>query len=363
MRPSAEEQLAGVPRARNKIVSSAKKFLYWPRLNNLFPSTEPLEATACSHPASRQTFLFVAHDYITGDRFEIVRCGACDLTVTTPIPQDWSKYYPAAYYGGSGGNRFPKPVELLQDALYSSRAKKIEQLNGGRKGRVLDIGCGRGLLLKQFKNLGWEVQGTELDDKSAAYPRDVLGLPVKTGELLEMNFPDQHFDAVIMWHVLEHVPAVPVLMAEISRILKPGGIYLVGVPNFGSVEARFAKEGWFHLDVPRHINHFTKNILLKNLSDAGFVAKDFSYFAPEYDSFSFVQSTLNWFGLRHNLLYNFLRGQKAKVLGEKNSSPIQLILTLILAAPLGVLSLFFTTLAGLMKQGATITIFAEKKSR
>jgi 2-polyprenyl-3-methyl-5-hydroxy-6-metoxy-1,4-benzoquinol methylase len=317
---------------------------------------------ACSHPADQQTFLFVAHDYITGDRFEIVRCEACGLTVTTPQPKEWSKYYPVAYYGGTGGNRFPKPVELLQDALYSSRARKVEENNGGRKGRVLDIGCGRGLLLKQFKQRGWEVQGTELDDKSAAYPRDVLGLPVKTGELLEMNFPDEHFDAVVMWHVLEHVPTVSTLMAEVSRILKPGGIFLVGVPNFGSIEARFAKAGWFHLDVPRHLNHFTKTILLKNLCSAGFVAKDFSYFAPEYDSFSFVQSVLNRLGLRHNLLYNFLRGRKAKVLSETNASPFQLLLTLLLAAPLGILSLFFTTFAGLIHQGATITIVARKES-
>ena len=248
----------------------------------------------------------------------------------------------------------------MQDALYSSRAKKVEQLNGGRRGRVLDIGCGRGLLLQQFKQLGWEVQGTELDDKSAAFPREVLGLPIQTGELAEMNFPDEHFDAVIMWHVLEHVPTVPTLMAEVSRILKPGGILLVGVPNFGSIEARFCQAGWFHLDVPRHLNHFTKAVLREKLSVAGFKPENFSWFAPEYDSFSFVQSILNRIGLRHNLLYNFLRGRTAKVLGERTTPPIQLILTLILAAPLGVLSLFFTTVVGLIGQGATITVFARK---
>ena len=279
-----------------------------------------------------------------------------------PQPQDWSRYYPIAYYGGQGSNRFPKPVEMLQDALYSSRVRKIEQINGGRAGSVLDVGCGRGLLLKQFQRRGWEVHGTELDDKSAEFPREVLKLPIKTGELIDINFPSNHFDAVVMWHVLEHVPAVSTVLAEVSRILKPNGIFLVGVPNFGSIEAQFTREKWFHLDVPRHLNHFTRENLLNELSRAGFEAKGFSWFAPEYDSFSFVQSLLNKIGLRHNLLYNFLRGRKAKVLSEKNSLPFQTILTLILAAPLGILSLFFTTLVALMQQGATVTIFARKES-
>ena len=307
--------------------------------------------------------LFIARDYITGDRFEIARCNACGLTITQPFPKDWSRYYPAAYYGASGGNRFPKPVEILQDALYSSRVKKIERLTSGRKGRVLDIGCGRGLLLQQFKQSGWEVQGTELDDKSAAYPRDVLGLPVKTGELLDMDFPDAHFDAVVMWHVLEHVPSVATVLGEVARILKPGGIFLVGVPNFGSVEARVTKAGWFHLDVPRHLNHFTKAVLLKQLSAAGFAPKEFSFFAPEYDFFSFVQSALNFLGLRHNLLYNFLRGRHAKVLSDEKSPQFQLFLTLILAAPLGFLSLVGTTLVNLMQRGATMAVVAKKESK
>jgi SAM-dependent methyltransferase len=305
--------------------------------------------------------LFSASDYITGDRFEIIRCRICDLVVTTPGPRDWSRYYPAAYYGAQTGKRFPAAVEYLQDALYASRAKKVEQLNAGQKGRVLDVGCGRGLLLKQFKQRGWEVQGTELDEKSAAYPRDVLGLPVRTGDLIEMNFPDAHFDAVVMWHVLEHVPAVPTLLAEISRILKPGGVFLVGVPNFGSFEARFAKAGWFHLDVPRHLNHFTKTVLLKELRAAGFAPREFSFFAPEYDSFSFVQSMLNRLGLRHNLLYNFLRSPSAKIFGPEKVSPGALLPSLLLAAPLGALSLGATTLAAMLRNGATVTVFAQKQ--
>src|SRR5690606_10311227 len=118
--PLADEPPVGVPRARNRFVSPAKRFLYSPRLNTLSPiaaKAEPCRNLSCPHPASQQQVLFVARDYITGDRFEIVRCTACELIVTQPFPTDWGRFYPTAYYGAAGGNRFPKPVELLQDAL------------------------------------------------------------------------------------------------------------------------------------------------------------------------------------------------------------------------------------------------------
>ena len=71
-----------------------------------------------------------------------------------------------------------------------------------------------------------------------------------------------------------------------------GGILFAGVPNFGSWEARLARDKWFHLDVPRHLNHFTIPALLRMLSSADLEVKSCSYFAPEYDSFSFVQSRM-----------------------------------------------------------------------
>src|SRR5439155_7947567 len=101
---------------------------------------------------------------------------------------------------------------------------------------------------------------------------------------------------------------------EVNRVLRPGGIFLVGVPNFGSFEARTCEDKSFHLDVPRHLIQFTPGSLREALVGAGFTISETSFFAPEYDCFSFVQSALNNCGLRPNLLYNLLRGQGAKVL-------------------------------------------------
>jgi SAM-dependent methyltransferase len=184
---------------------------------------------------------------------------------------------------------------------------------------------------------------------------------VRVGLLAELNFPDNSFDVVVMWHVLEHVSDPRPTLAEVSRILRPGGMFLVAVPNFGSPEARLTKAGWFHLDSPRHLSHHTSASLSKILSEAGLSPVWVSSLAPEYDNFSFVQSLLNWLGLRPNLLYNWLRGQSAKVIGG-NRAYGSALATGLLAPVLGAISLPATLLLAVLGRGATLTITAVKKS-
>ena len=315
----------------------------------------------CAHGRSHLASLFTARDYITGDRFEIVHCAECGFDVTTPQPsiEQMAAYYPAGYYGAPSGRRFPAAVERLQEQLYKQRVNLVEKVAGGARGRVLDVGCGRGLLLEEFKSRGWEVHGTELSEKAAAYARDVLHLPIQIGSLETIGYPDGHFDAITLWHVLEHLPDPRVLLAEAHRILKPGGVLLVGVPNFGGWEARFCGDKWFHLDAPRHLTHFTKKMLKQVLKENNFKESRWSGFAPEYDYFSFVQSLLNRCGLHHNLLYNLLRRGRAKVI-EAGAPFWQLAATLVLSVPLGLLSLPFTFIAGLVGQGGTMTVAAVK---
>jgi 2-polyprenyl-3-methyl-5-hydroxy-6-metoxy-1,4-benzoquinol methylase len=313
----------------------------------------------CPHPAERLETLFPASDYVTGDPFEIRRCRDCGLALTwpPPPPSDMARYYPDAYYGRAGERRFVGPVEGLQQAVYGSRARKVEEAAGGRPGRVLDVGCGRGFLLDAFRRRGWAVEGTEMSDASSAHAREVLGIPVRLGPLESLALPAEAYDAVTLWHVLEHVTTPGAMLDEIHRILKPGGVLLVSVPNFGSPEARVAGPGWFHLDVPRHLVHFTPNTLDAALRGAGLEPVSSAGFAPEFDAFSFVQSTLNWIGLRQNSLYDLLRGRAAK-LGKGGRATA--IASVALAAPLGVLSVPATLIAGVAHAGSTLTVLARR---
>jgi SAM-dependent methyltransferase len=226
--------------------------------------------------------------------------------------------------------------------------------------KVLDIGCGRGHLLRAFQQGGCEVLGTEFSDDACRFAREVLKIPVKVGTLSELNFPDASFDVVVMWHVLEHVSDPRPTLAEVARILKPGGFFMVAVPDFGSPEAQLTKAGWFHLDVPRHLSHHARNSLTQQLSVAGLEPRWASSLAPEYDSFSFGQSLLNWLGVRPNFLYNLLRGHRAKVVGGDNNLG-SLVATILLAPLFFLVSLPATLLLAVLGRGATIIITAVKK--
>lgn len=326
------------------------------------PSVSPRRAGgrggACLHEPSHFAPSFRARDYVTGDDFQVGRCGVCHLDVTQPQPDAAAiaNYYPNAYYGQAGARRFPRAVEWAQGILYEGRARSIERVVG-RPGRVLDIGCGPGALLSVFRRRGWDVHGTELSEASAARARSA-NIPAHVGPLESWPWPDGHFDAVVMWHVLEHWADPAPVIRKVHGLLRTGGVFMVGVPNIASPEARLSRDKWFHLDVPRHLVHFTPRTLTEALTVGGFAVRERSFWAPEFDSFSFVQSALNRLGFRQNLLYNLLRGRGAKVLG--GGSSLQAVGAMLLAAPLGVLSVPATALLALSEHGSALTLKAIK---
>jgi 2-polyprenyl-3-methyl-5-hydroxy-6-metoxy-1,4-benzoquinol methylase len=319
----------------------------------------------CGHPADSLTTLFPGRDFITGHSFNVAHCDRCGFEVTTPQPtaDQMRGYYPNGYYGAVQDRRFPQIVETLQNALYTLRVREVEAVANSGPGRVLDVGCGRGVLLQEFRRRGWEVQGTELSESAASYARQTLKIPVEIGDLETISFPPNYFDAITLWHVLEHVADPRALLAEIRRILKPDGVLLVAVPNFGSLEARVSKDKWFHLDVPRHVTHFSAATLERALNESGFDIRHTSGFAPEYDFFSFIQSALNLCGLRHNLLYDIVRGKHAKVLSGEPAPWWQIAASLLLGIVLGILSVPATLLAGFTGQGGTISALAVKPAK
>jgi SAM-dependent methyltransferase len=122
----------------------------------------------------------------------------------------------------------------------------------GTRGRLLEIGCGHGLLLDEARTRGWRVTGLELADASRAHARDVLGLDVRAGTLEELDpAVDGGADAIVLADVLEHLDDPVAALDRCASLLADGGVLCVVTPDPASATARVAGRRWWAL-LPSH---------------------------------------------------------------------------------------------------------------
>jgi 2-polyprenyl-3-methyl-5-hydroxy-6-metoxy-1,4-benzoquinol methylase len=140
----------------------------------------------------------------------------------------------------------------------------IRYLEGGR---LLDVGCGVGQFLGTLVSLGWNATGIDTDERVLESCRQ-RGLDARVGTLEQQRFPDEYFDIVTMRHVIEHIPRPGLVLAEIARILKPGGRLVITTPNAASLSHTKLGRFWMGLDAPRHVNIFTPPSLVNLLGKA-----------------------------------------------------------------------------------------------
>jgi 2-polyprenyl-3-methyl-5-hydroxy-6-metoxy-1,4-benzoquinol methylase len=136
-------------------------------------------------------------------------------------------------------------------------------------GKLLEIGCGNGDRLALFRDLGWKTNGIEPDAK-AAQLASARGLSVLSATLQPGALPAASFDAILMSHVIEHVPDPQETIRECHRLLRPGGVLAMLTPNTDSLGHRWFGRNWLHLDPPRHLHVFNCRNLPKLCADAGF---------------------------------------------------------------------------------------------
>jgi SAM-dependent methyltransferase len=269
-----------------------------------------LEATAnapCGHSGASFS-LFIPADSIGHPGFDIWRCSLCGFSVTDATDSAVSlSYSNREYYDYSERADWPTQIVGIARRLYHRRASMLERaISSGTPRRILDVGCGPGELLSAFRARGWDVMGTEISAQVVQHARS-NGHEVLHGDLCDLRLAGRSFDAIVLWHVLEHVAAPEPTLAEVRRLLKPHGRALIAVPNFGSPEARFTRGGWYHLDPPRHRWHFTRASLRRVLAHAKLIPESWSFSALEYDFISFAQSTANLVLPRRNSLARYLR--------------------------------------------------------
>ena len=227
----------------------------------------------CGNPTNH-SFLKVKDYFLTQEEFELFQCDHCGLvfTVPRPTPEVIGNYYKSdEYYSHQQNSKgfIPKIYERVKSI--NLRGKVAMATSDMAKGRLLDIGCGVGDFLLQVKKLGWEVMGIEPSEQAANIAQSRLGFtPLKPTDY--EKFPDQSFDVITMWHVLEHVDDLKSQTKELKRLLRPGGRLVIALPNYQSFDCQYYNDKWAAWDVPRHLNHFTQDCLQGILN-----ANDFKY--------------------------------------------------------------------------------------
>lgn len=151
--------------------------------------------------------------------------------------------------------RQPTKVRLLEKAL-------------GRRGRLLDIGSGTGEFAACAEKRGWKAVCIEPSIRGKEHAERRFRLDVRSPDAL-MSLPAESFDAVTLWHSLEHLHDVRGTLAHVRRLLTADGAAAIAVPNHECVDAEIYGNAWFAHDLPRHLSHFTAATLERWIADAG----------------------------------------------------------------------------------------------
>jgi SAM-dependent methyltransferase len=137
------------------------------------------------------------------------------------------------------------------------------------RGRMLEVGCGHGLLLDEARARGWEVAGLELSTASLEHARDRLALDVREITLDALDpAADGGCQAVVMVDVLEHLDDPVGALAQCAALLAQGGVLCVVTPDPASRTARMAGKRWWAL-LPSHTYLVPHATLRRLLGDAG----------------------------------------------------------------------------------------------
>ncbi len=209
----------------------------------------------------------------------VVECAACGFAHLDPKPESktLASFYEDTFYDEANPDYLAKTereIAYWNRVVFAAKEKNLRNFLGA-SGWILDIGCCGGFLLRYFADHGWEVLGLEPGRSAYAWACKKSRIPA-VQDFFE-RVPEEElgtFDAVHLAFVMEHVSEPKAFIAKIHRVLKPGGVVCIEVPNDfnalqGVVTSVLAKEAYW-VCAPDHINYFSFESMEKLLINGGF---------------------------------------------------------------------------------------------
>ena len=187
------------------------------------------------------------------------KCSRCGLVFSKVIPtiEELEQNY-AGYK--------PTPLPKATRNRYEELLKKFESFR--KTNNLLDVGCGEGYFLLVAKEHGWNVYGTEFQDR-LIQKLTAEGVNMEKGYLNPSNYPNDHFDIVTSFEVIEHLSYPSSEIDNITKVLRPKGLLYLTTPNFSSLERAICGPRWKIINYPEHLIYFTPKTLHTLLKSKG----------------------------------------------------------------------------------------------
>lgn len=237
--------------------------------------------------------------------FDIYHCRNCQVRFTQNPPSEASigEYYQSENYishTDDSKGLINRLYLIVRNISISQKKKLIEKITGLRQRNLLDVGSGTGYFAATMSKAGWQVAGVEPDEGARNIAMERHSLKLLPGEEL-FNLPANKFDAITLWHVLEHVHDVKKYIVTFKKLLSDNGKLFIAVPNYTSYDAMSYGPNWAGYDVPRHLYHFTPQTMQWLMKESGL--KIISIKPMWFDSFyvsllssKYKNGKTNWIG-------------------------------------------------------------------
>jgi 2-polyprenyl-3-methyl-5-hydroxy-6-metoxy-1,4-benzoquinol methylase len=200
----------------------------------------------CGGPATHAFSAVDRNHRISTEAFEYVACERCGTLSLADVPADLGRFYPPSYYGVPDS----RDGAVARDENAAHRIELVRGLVPG--GRLVEVGPSIGGFLELARRAGYDASGIEQDPDCCRFIRDVLELPV-TESVEPASALAGPYDAIVMWHVVEHLAAPAAFVARAAEALAPGGMLILTAPNPQSLQLRVLGPRWAHVDPPRHL--------------------------------------------------------------------------------------------------------------
>ena len=203
----------------------------------------------------------------------IVRCNRCGLMYANPraaVDKDLIAEYvddPDLDLSKWQPQLFEKQTTQIHD--YAGTRALLREWHP-KRGKLVEVGSSMGLLLKSLRDDGWDVHGVEPDPNACRYATKTFGIPTTAATLEGAKLPSGSADALVMLHVIEHVPSPVETLREVHRVLKPGGTFVLETPRYDTLMFKLLGRRERSLGCDGHIYFFTNETLRRAVELAGF---------------------------------------------------------------------------------------------